>query len=263
MTWLQTVVLAIVQGLTEFLPVSSSAHLILASEITGWPDQGLAFDTAAHAGTLTAVMVYFRRDLAAMLSPDPTARRLLAWLAAASIPVLAIGFVSADWIESHLRDPRILAATSIVFALALAAADRLGRRRDGLEGLGWRGALMIGLAQVLALVPGTSRSGITLTAGLALGLTREAAARFAFLLAIPALAAAGGWGLLKAVRSPAGELAPQLGRMGVGAIISGLVAWATIAAFMAWVRRAGMMPFVVYRVLLGIVLLVVFSPGAQ
>lgn len=263
MSWLQAVVLAIVQGLTEFLPISSSAHLILASELTGWPDQGLAFDTAVHAGTLAAVLVYFRRDLATMLSPDPAARRLLAWVILASLPVLAVGFLAAGWIETHLRDPRILATTSILFALVLAAADYWGRRRDGLEGLGWHGALWIGLAQMLALVPGTSRAGITLSAGLALGLTRESAARFAFLLAIPTLAAAGGWGLLRVLRAPGEVPAPQLGMMGIGALVSGLVAWATIAAFMAWVKRAGMMPFVVYRLLLGIVLWAYFAPGAQ
>ena len=259
MTWLQAVVLAIVQGLTEFLPISSSAHLILVSEVTGWPDQGLAFDTATHVGTLAAVVFYFRRDLAAMLAPDRAARRLVAWIVMASIPLLAVGFLSADWIEANLRNVRVLATTSILFGLLLAVADRLGRRRHELDALGWRGALAVGLAQVLALIPGTSRAGVTLTAGLALGLTREAATRFAFLLAIPALAAAGGWGLLSVLREPANAAGARLGWMALAAGVSALVAWATIAAFMAWVRRAGMMPFVVYRIALGVALLA-FAP---
>ena len=266
MTTLQLVVLALIQGVSEFLPVSSSAHLVLVGQfVSDWGDQGLAFDAAVHAGTLLAVTIYFRDDLFGLLRaglgarPDPAMRRLLLALIVATLPALLVGALAADLIELWTRSPLLIAATTILFGLALGAADRFGARSRALEGLGLRGAVWIGLAQVLALVPGTSRSGITITAGLALGLTREAAARFSFLLSIPIIAAAGGWGFVQGLRD-GGQF--ELGQFAAAAAISGVVAWLTIAAFMAWLQRFGMLPFVLYRLLLGAFLLWWFWPSA-
>jgi len=263
MTALQLIVLALIQGISEFLPVSSSAHLILVGQFAHWADQGLAFDAAVHAGTLTAVMLYFRRDLAALARAalrrdgDPVQRRLLLGLALASLPALAVGALAAGWIELWLRSPLVIAATTIVFGLALGLADRLGARRRRMESLNLRGALLIGLAQMLALVPGTSRSGVTITAALALGLEREAAARYSFLLSIPIIAAAGGWGLVSGLAAGGGF---EFGRFLVGALIAGVFAWLTIAAFLAWLRRFGLAPFVIYRLILGVFVLIWFWP---
>jgi len=264
-TLLQVVVLALVQGVSEFLPVSSSAHLVLASRFLSWSDQGLAFDAAVHAGTLTAVLVYFRRDLIHLLSEglrqggDPGQRRLLKALAVATLPALVVGALAADWIEIWLRSPLLIAATTILFGLALWLADVYGRRKADAESLGIPSALLIGLAQVLALIPGTSRSGVTITAALALGLTREEAARFSFLLSIPIIAAAGGWGFVSGL-ADGGSF--ELGQFALAATIAGAVAWLSIAAFLAWLRRFGMLPFVIYRLLLGVLLLWWFLPSS-
>ena len=183
---LQIVILALVQGLTEFLPISSSAHLILVPVLTDWPDQGLAFDVAVHAGTLTAVVLYFRRELARMLVEwlasfkgglTPDAR--LAWaVLIGTIPVGLAGLIFKDVIETQLRSPMVIAVATIVFGLLLWYADSTGKRSKNEYGLLLRDVLIIGLAQALALIPGTSRSGITITAALMLGLNREADARF-------------------------------------------------------------------------------------
>jgi undecaprenyl-diphosphatase len=212
MTLLQIIVLSVVQGLTEFLPVSSSAHLILGGHAFGWTDQGLVFDVATHLGTLFAVVIYFRHDLLAMAAsavrPARTAddrrnRSLLAAIALASVPVLIIGFLARDLVEHYLRDVRVIAWMTIVFGLLLWLADAWARRDRSLGDLRWKQAVLIGLAQVCALVPGVSRSGVTITAGRALGFTPEAAARFSFLLAIPVIAAAGGYGALKVLTGAA------------------------------------------------------------
>jgi len=265
MTALQIVVLALIQGISEFLPVSSSAHLVLVSRFfQDWADQGLAFDAAVHVGTLAAVMLYFRADLvrlaAAALGRDPAARGLLLALAVATLPVLIVGAVLSDWIELWLREPLLIAATTIAFGLALGAADRWGRGSATLDRIRPAPALMIGLAQILALVPGTSRSGVTITAALALGFDRESAARFSFLLSIPVIAAAGGWGFVSGMADGGGF---ELGQFVAGALIAGVFAWITIAAFMAWLRRSGMAPFVIYRLLLGGFLLIWFWPGGN
>lgn len=263
MTPLQLIVLALIQGISEFLPVSSSAHLILVGQFFQWADQGLAFDAAVHAGTLAAVVLYFRRDLAALTRAgldregDQVQRGLLLGLAIASVPALAVGALAADWIELWLRNPLVIATTTIVFGIALGLADRHGARRRPLESLNLRDAFLIGLGQVLALVPGTSRSGITITAGLGLGLTREAAARYSFLLSIPIIAAAGGWGFATGL-ADGGSF--EVGRFLAAALIAGVFAWLTIAAFLAWLRRFGMGPFVVYRLILGVFLLIWFWP---
>lgn len=248
----QAVVLAIVQGLTEFLPISSSAHLILTSQLLGWPDQGLAFDVAVHAGTLVAVLVYFRRDLIDMFQPGNAAgHRLLVYLIVATVPLLVAGFFLANWVETAARSARIIGIASIAFGLLLWVADRYSQKARDVTGLRLNDALAVGLAQVLALIPGTSRSGITITTGLALGMTREAAARFAFLLSIPAIGAAGAWQAM--------DMDPQTFDIGpefaAGFACSAVTAYLTIRWFMRFVQHAGMTPFAIYRILLGLALL--------
>lgn len=261
MTLIQILILALIQGLTEFLPVSSSAHLILGGKAFGWADQGLVFDVATHLGTLLAVLLYFRADLWAMaracVAPadddrDRERRRMVLFLALASLPALAAGFLLHDWVEFYLRDVRVIAWTTIGFGLLLWVADALGAHRRPLDGMTLRSALLIGLAQVLALVPGTSRSGITITAGRFLGFSPDAAARFSFLLSIPVIAAAGGYG---ALRVATGEAPIDWTQFVAALLISAAAGWACIAAFLALLKRVGLVPFVVYRLLLGLALL--------
>ncbi len=258
----QLLVLAIVQGVTEFLPISSSAHLILTSRLAGWPDQGLTIDVATHLGTLLAICTYFRHDLARLATrathqDGAIERRLIVMLAAATTPALAVGLALAPLVETTLRDPMIIAATTLFFGLLLGWSDR---RRDKHAivteyQLSWRQAMFIGVAQAFAVVPGTSRSGITMTAGLALGLNRTTSARFSFLLSIPILAAAGSCGGLKIFLS-ASHVAWS--EFVIAAVLSALFALTTVHLFRQWLDRLGMLPFVIYRVLLSIVLLVLF-----
>lgn len=267
MTLAHAVLLALVQGLTEFLPISSSAHLILVPRLLGWPDQGLAFDVVLHLGTLTAVCVYFRADLRGVAAgwarglarrgaAGPAAR--LGWMiVAATVPVGLAGLALKDWVETVARNPTLIAATSIGFGLLLWAADRLGRRARAVERLAWGDALFVGLAQAVALVPGVSRSGVTITAGLAAGLTREAAARFSFLLSIPVIALSGGLEVLGLIESGAGE-ATWL-PMAVGFTVSAVSAYLCIKYFLAFLKDHGMGVFVAYRVALGVVLLLIFG----
>lgn len=260
MTLIQIIVLALIQGLTEFLPVSSSAHLILGSRVFGWPDQGLVFDVATHLGTLLAVLIYFRRDLIEMagacLSPvrddqDRRHRKLAVYLALASIPALLAGFAARDLVELFLRDVRVIAWATIGFGLLLWLADAVGSKRRTLEETTLKDALVIGLAQALALIPGVSRSGVTITAGRFLGLSPDAAARFSFLLAIPIIAAAGGYG---ALRVALGEAPIDWAEFGLAMGLAALSGWVCVAAFLAVLRHVGLMPFVLYRLLLGMVL---------
>jgi undecaprenyl-diphosphatase len=261
---LQALVLALLQGLTEWLPISSSAHLILFPRLVGWPDQGLGFDVAVHAGSLLAVLVYFRREIAAMAGDWTRSvlhRRLegeakLAWaVLLGTIPVGLAGLAFKDVVETAMRDPHILAWALIGFGAALWLADVLGRRQRSEHQLTWRDVVVIGLAQALALIPGTSRSGITMTAGLAVGWTRAAAARFSFLLAIPVLVLAGGLDVLDWLQ---GEARQPAAILLTGFAASALAAYACIWAFLAWIARIGMAPFVVYRIALGILLLILF-----
>jgi undecaprenyl-diphosphatase len=260
MTLIQIIVLALVQGLTEFLPVSSSAHLILGGRLFGWPDQGLTFDVATHLGTLIAVLFYFRRDLAdlaaAWLSParEETQRRnrqLGLYLLLASLPALLVGYLAHDLVEAYFRDMRVIAWTTVVFGLLLWLAEAVGGRSRLLPDMKLNSALLIGLAQVLALVPGTSRSGITITAGRFLGFGPEAAARFSFLLAIPIIAAAGGYGALRVATGDAGIDWPAFLLALAFAAVAG---WVCIAAFLALLQRVGLLPFVIYRLCLGFLL---------
>ena len=264
--------LAFVQGFTEFLPISSSAHLILLPRLLGWPDQGLAFDVAVHVGSLSAVVFYFRQELIPMVRDwalnvagrPGTASSRMAWaVILGTIPLGIGGILLKALVGGELRSPLVIATTTIVFGLVLGWADRIGRKNRGqtaishdLPPITFRDALLIGLAQVLALIPGTSRSGITITAGLLLGLTRTAAARFSFLLSIPAIVLPGSLLGLELVQSAE----PVDWRSFVlGAILSGLFAYLCIRLFLAWIQRMDMTPFVVYRLALGVFLLVVFA----
>lgn len=265
---LQVTVLALVQGLTEFLPVSSSGHLLLPSVVFGWPDQGLAFDIAVHVGTLIAVITYLRADVLALCvalfrrltgGSETTQSRLALQLILATLPAGLMGILLKDLIQGDVRALGIVAVTSIVFALLLWAADARAQRRgdaQGLETLGFAGALFIGCAQALALIPGTSRSGVTLTAARILGLRRESAAKFSFLLSIPIILASG---LLLTVDAAVDEPSFDWGLLAYAAFASALVAFASIHFFMRLLPRVGVLPFVIYRLLFGAALLLWLS----
>jgi undecaprenyl-diphosphatase len=262
MTLIQILVLALIQGLTEFLPVSSSAHLILGGKMFGWPDQGLVFDVATHLGTLLAVLVYFRRELVdmamAMMRPPATPAgqqaRNLGWvLVAASVPVIVAGALMHDWVEHYLRDVRVIAWTTIGFGILLWVADRRAVPQKTLERMDLRSGLMIGLAQVLALVPGASRSGVTIMMGRFQGFNADAAARFSFLLSIPVIGAAGSYGLLRMMSADAPL---DWFEFGLAVAVSAVAGWVCIAAFLALLRIAGLLPFILYRLALGVVLLI-------
>ena len=258
---LQIVVLALIQGTTEFLPISSSAHLVLPGALTDWPDQGLAFDVAVHTGTLLAVLAYFRRDLADFARSSVMLATGHGWdenldvlvkIGVATVPLVIAGVVFKTQIETHLRSTTVIAVATIVFGIALFLADR--RRGDGDYPPTHLQALLIGLAQAVAVVPGTSRSGITIAAALALGLTRRSAARFSFLLAIPAIAGAA----MLTGTDAAGSRSLPWADLGLGFAIAAASAFACITAFIHFVDRIGMTPFVVYRLLLGLALLALF-----
>ena len=260
---IQIIVLALVQGLTEFLPVSSSAHLILVPVLTSWQDQGLAFDVAVHAGTLTAVVLYFRKELSRMfvqwfasLGGRHSADSRLAWaVLIGTVPVGLAGLLFKDVIEEHLRSPLVIATTTIVFGLLLWLADRKRHTPKDEYSIGWQYALLIGAAQAVALIPGTSRSGITITAALLLGLNRQAAARFSFLLSIPVIVLAGGLETLGYLKvASLGDANDLL----IGAAVSAISAYACIHFFLKLLDRISMLPFVIYRLLLGAMLLVLF-----
>ena len=264
---LHAVVLALIQGLTEFLPISSSAHLILVPALLGWPDQGLAFDVAVHAGSLVAVVAHLRRDLAdlargwlrSVLGGRPfAAESRLAWMVvAATVPVGLAGLAAGEAVELHLRSPVVIAAANLFFALLLLGADRWGAGTRGDRSLTFRDAVLVGCAQALALIPGASRSGVTITAGLALGLAPRTAARFSFLLAVPVIALAGG---AKGVELLAAPAAVDWFAFGIGVLVAALGAYACIGAFLALVARIGLWPFAVYRIALGIALFALLAP---
>ncbi|GLS82463.1 undecaprenyl-diphosphate phosphatase [Paraferrimonas haliotis] len=263
MDMFQLIVLALVQGFTEFLPISSSAHLILPSALLGWPDQGLAFDVSLHVGSLLAVIWYFRKEVVellqswfASLTGKHTPQSRLAWLIIlATIPAVIAGLLLNDLVSTVLRGPWVIAATTIIFGLLLWYADRNPPQQQDEMSLSWKQALFVGIAQAIAIVPGTSRSGITITAGLMLGLTRTAAARFSFLMSIPTILGAGTLMTVKLVESKVDVIWHELF---LGAVISFVAAYVCIYFFMKIIQRMGMMPFVIYRLALGIVLLYVF-----
>ncbi len=265
MDWLQVWVLALVQGLTEFLPISSAAHLILVPVLTAWEDQGLAFDVATHVGTLVAIVAYFRREIVTITQAwfrqvgghGATPESMLAWAVIfGTLPAALAGLAFAGVIEHSLRSPLVIATTTIGFALLLWLADWRGRGTRDEFSIRWRDIAIVGGAQALALIPGTSRSGVTMTAALLLGFSRKAAARYSFLLAIPIIALAGAYETLKLVQSPPDQVHwPQLF---AGAVIAGIAAWLCVHWFLKLIERIGMLPFIVYRLILGAFLLWVF-----
>lgn len=261
MSYFEAFILALIQGLTEFLPISSSAHLILPSAVFGWADQGLAFDVAVHVGTLAAVMIYFRSEVVSLLTAffasifkgDRTKEAKLAWMILlATIPACIFGLFMKDIIEIYLRSAWVIAITTIVFGLLLWYVDKNAPLVDDEYQADWKKSLIIGVSQALAMIPGTSRSGATITAALYLGFTREAAARFSFLMSIPIILLAGGYLTMKLVAS--GEVV-HLGVLATGIITSFISAYICIHFFLKLISRMGMMPFVIYRLMLGFGLL--------
>ncbi|HEY3487782.1 MAG TPA: undecaprenyl-diphosphate phosphatase [Gammaproteobacteria bacterium] len=264
MELLHIVVLAVVQGLTEFLPISSSAHLILVPVVAGWSDQGLSFDMALHVGTVTAVLIYFRKQLAPMsvdwcrsvYKRQHTENSRLAWLILlGTIPAGIIGLLAKPFVEAHLRSPLVIAVTTITFGIALWLAWRFSPKRLNEYQLTVSDVLLIGIAQAVALIPGTSRSGITISMGLARGMQPQAAARFSFLLSIPVMLASG---LMLVTEMLQAEGSLIWRDMIAGAVVAAISAYLCIHYFLKLINRIGMLPFVIYRLCLGAVLLLVF-----
>lgn len=253
--------LALIQGLTEFLPISSSAHLILPSAIFGWPDQGLAFDVAVHFGALGAVILSLRveikRIITAMLvgfgRRYPRHARLGWLIGLATFPAVLSGLLAKDFVETSLRNEFVIALATVGFGLLLWWAH-YQRGRSGFGGIGLRQAILIGCAQALALIPGTSRSGITLTAALWLGLSRRVAAKFSFLLSVPIILGAATLKMSDLI-----EFSEPVAwdTIAVGVIVSFLSAYLCIRLFLTWIQRIGLLPFVAYRLALGMILLIV------
>jgi undecaprenyl-diphosphatase len=262
-TGLQVVVLAIVQGLTEFLPISSSGHLVLVPAFFGWADQGLAFDVAVHFGSLAAVLMFFRKDVNALLrggvqvlggNIKTIESRMALGIALGTIPAALAGLIFVDKIAVNLRSPSVIVLTLSGYAILMILADRFGRRTREISSVRIRDALLIGVAQALSLVPGTSRSGVTITAAMALGFERQDAARYSFLLAIPVILLATVFSLIGLLRS---EAVVDWGQLAIGILISAVVAYLSIEFFMRFVSRIGLIPFAIYRLALAAVILYV------
>ena len=250
---LQLILLSLVQGLTEFLPVSSSAHLVLLSEFLGEEDQGIIFDVGVHFGTLMAALVYFRSDLKKMIINLGSHKflskenNLTANLIIAVIPILLLGFLLRDFVNLNLRNSEVIAYATIIFGILLYTAQ-VRKGKENLDSVSLKQALIIGLFQCLALIPGTSRSGITITAGLFLGLSATAASRFSFLLAIPTI---GAIALAELIRVSFIDITDNGTELSIALIISFLVAYISIDMFLKLIDRIGFTPFVIYRLLLG------------
>jgi len=256
----QALFLGILQGLTEFLPISSSAHLILTPAIFDWQDQGVGFDLSVHVGTLLAVVLYFHHDVLgltrdgvqSLVRRQFVGRGNQAWfLVIGTIPAGLAGLALLDLIENELRSVNIIFFTTLIFGLLLGWADWRPNRGRTLDSLTWKDALLVGLAQALALVPGTSRSGATITAGLLLGLSREAASRFSFLLAIPITALASAAKLLDVANS---EVTVDWSGFLVGGLTSFIMAITAIHFFLKWLNKVGMWPYVIYRLILAVII---------
>ncbi|QHC62657.1 undecaprenyl-diphosphate phosphatase [Rathayibacter festucae] len=275
---LEALILGLVQGLTEFLPISSSAHLRIVSELLpglDGKDTGAAFTAITQLGTETAVIIYFWRDIVKIVSswcrslvgkvPRTDANARMGWLIIiGSLPIIVLGLLFQDQIETTLRSLWVVATTLIVFGILLGVADAVGAKKRRLRDLNGRDGLIFGGAQALALVPGVSRSGGTITAGLFMGYERKAAARYSFLLAIPAVFGSGLYQLYKSISDP--EILPNQIQVGgletlVATIVAFVVGFVVIAFFMSYISRRSFMPFVIYRIVLGVVLMVALSTG--
>jgi undecaprenyl-diphosphatase len=268
MPFTQIIVLALIQGITEFLPISSSGHLILAPVVMGWHDQGLLTDMVTNVGTVTAVIIYFWRDVMRILRgtldlaqrEDTTDARLAFHIIIGSIPIFAVGLVmKLLHLDDLIRSPMLVAVNAIVFGLLLYAADAYGLFKRTMADMNWRAAAIIGTAQAFALSPGTSRSGVTMTAARALGFTRPEAARFSFLLSIPANGAASVLVIGDALKS--GQ--PMTTDVIITGLLTFFVALGTISLLMRWVRSMSFLPFVIYRMVLGGAILGLIYSGTQ
>ena len=272
MSILQAIVLAVVQGLTEFLPVSSSGHLVLASWVFGWPDQGVVFDAAVHVGTLAAVLVYFGRDWLAIArgvvrgadaefrgEGSVSSRKLIGLVVLATIPVAIAGYFLEDLLSGDLRSPTWAGVFLLVTAAILTIGERVGQGGRKMPGLGLPDAVRIGIAQAFAVLPGISRSGITISAGLTTGLDRQTAARFSFLLAVPALFGAGVFVLADALATKA---AVEWNVVTLGAITSFAFGLLAIGGLLRLLRTRSLYPFAGYCALVGIAVLIARAAGA-
>lgn len=264
---IQLIVLSLVQGITEFLPVSSSAHLILVPQLTGWQDQGLLFDVAVHVGTLLAVLLYYRNDVTNMAGAflgqgfkagmNEDAR--LAWaVLLGTIPLGLVGLLGKDFIEQNLREPLVIAATTVIFGVLLGLAAWMNRAERKLGSMTWVDVLVVGGAQALALIPGTSRSGITITAALLRRFEPHEAARFSFLLSIPAILMPFSLYMLELIQTP--DIEWDLLALAIAIALSFISALGCIHVFLKLLEKIGMLPFVAYRLILGAVLVWVFLP---
>jgi undecaprenyl-diphosphatase len=267
-SWLEAVVLGLVQGVTEFLPISSSAHIFIVSQLLGWQDPGAAFTAVSQIGTELAVIVFFRRDIARIISAwarslvKPALRsgidaRMGWYIIVGTIPIAVLGLAFSHQIETAARNLWLVAGTLIVFGIILGVADALGRHRLALANLNAKDGILFGLGQALALIPGVSRSGATISTGLALGYTREASARYAFLLAIPAVVASGLYEATKISSDPAVAWGPTL----LATVIAFFTGFAVIAWLLRWVTTRSYLPFVIYRIALGLLLIVLLLTG--
>jgi undecaprenyl-diphosphatase len=255
MTIFQAIIFGVVQGVTEFLPISSTAHLILLPWFFGWPDPGLSFDVALHLGTLVALVIYFWKDWIGLLRKP----RMIMFIVVATIPGALAGILLEDMVESALRSPRIIALMLASMALVLVIAELKGRRKKDLDHISWRDAMIVGFAQAFALVPGVSRSGSTITAGLFAGMQRETAARFSFYLSAPIIAGAVGKKMLDIFE--AGLPPDQVPPFVIGIASAGIVGYLSIAFLIRYLQTHNTFLFIYYRIALSIVVFLAFWFG--
>jgi undecaprenyl-diphosphatase len=267
-TWFEAIVLGVVQGLTEFLPISSSAHILIVSRIFGWGDPGAAFTAVSQIGTETAVLIYFRHDIARILSTwfrslrraelrSSLDARMGWYVIVGTIPIAVLGLAFAPVIETAARNLWLVASVLIIFGMVLGFADRFGSKIKEIDALNVKDGLLFGFGQALALIPGVSRSGATISVGLAMGYSRYAATRYAFLLAIPAVLASGLYEATKIGSDPN----VQWGQTLLATAIALVIGYLVIAWLIRWVSTRSYMPFVVYRVVLGSILLLLLGTG--
>ncbi len=258
----QTIVLALIQGLSEFLPISSSAHLLLPKELLGWSDQGLAFDVVVHLGTLFAVVYYYRSNIKtlsgdfyhSLIDKKTVGESKLAWgVLLGTIPVGLVGLFFKDFIEANFRSIEVIAYATLLFGFLLAVADWVSKRNPSpRKSINWMDVLFVGVMQALALIPGTSRAGITITAGLLIGLSAQMSTRFAFLLSIPVITLSAFLMLLELSHS---AIEVDWIALVMAFIVAGISAYLTVVFFIKLLDKIGLIPFVVYRFVLGVLLL--------
>ena len=262
MDYYQAILLALIQGVTEFLPISSSGHLLLPAKFFGWPDQTLTFDVAVHIGSLLAVVIYLRKELKELFTAwihsiffrAWSVQSFLAWqLVIATIPAALCGWFFSEFIENNLREVVVIAAATTFFGIILGVADFWRKKSKTLEDLGWGDVFVIGVSQALALIPGTSRSGITMTSALFLGYSREDAARFSFLMSVPIISLSGMYKGSHLIVSQTIDWEPLI----LGVFVSSISAYVCIYSFLRFIQKIGMLPFVIYRICLGLILFMI------